>query len=99
MELGSGLALVAAGEVCDCLLLAVLEELEIVWREVGDVGAALVADGDAEVHQVDAAAEDRLLGRYGDGRKRDDSHRSETLHLIDPTTAGPFGPGIRRCDS
>ena len=52
---------VAAREVLERLLLAVLDDLEVVGGEIGEVLALLVDDGDAEGREVDPGAERRRL--------------------------------------
>ena len=57
-DLGRG---AVGGEVAQLLLLALFEDVEVVLRQAGHRGAALVDHGDAEVDDLDAAAEGRLL--------------------------------------
>ena len=49
-------------EGLDGLRLVVLDELEVVLGEIGDRVAAAIGDDDVDAHEVDAGAEDRLLG-------------------------------------
>ncbi len=51
---------VAVREVLDRLRLAVLDDLEVVLREIGDDIALLVGDGGGKGGEVDAGAEDGL---------------------------------------
>ena len=65
---GADSELIAAREEGDRLLLAFLDDLEVGRGEVGDVVAAPIGHGDAEVDEVDFRAERRLL--RGRGRSR-----------------------------
>ena len=58
----SAIGLALAGEVRDVLDGAVLEDLEVRLLETGDEPACAVEHGDAEHHDVCAAAEDLLRG-------------------------------------
>src|SRR4029078_6133173 len=70
-------------EVIERLLLAVLDDLEIVLRQVGDEIAFLVRDGCGKGREVDAASEGDLRpGRAGE-RKRDQREK-ESLRLLRP---------------
>ncbi len=65
----------------DRLLLAFLDDLEVVRREVGDVVAAPIGDGDAEVDEIDFRAERRLLCRDEPrGRDRQERKHAGTPH-------------------
>src|SRR5205814_9615745 len=69
----------------DRLLPAVFVDLEVVGLKIGDEVAFPVGDGDAEIHQVDAAAEDghllsagrRIGERGGQDRGREEGMRQE----------------------
>ena len=59
------------GELRDGLLVAVLEDLEVVLRQAGDQPVVVVGDGDRDFNGGDAASErlQRLcLRRYHEGR-------------------------------
>ena len=59
----SGIGLIAAREVLQRLLRAVLDDLEIVRGEIGDEVAPAIGHRDAGRHELRFGAERRLLGR------------------------------------
>jgi hypothetical protein len=76
---------VAGGEVLQGLLLAVLDDLEIVSREPRDGLSLFVDDHHTEVHEIDRRAEGRLLrlpGRHGSRQAHDDNGREYPLHPL-----------------
>ena len=61
MHLGTVLDVGAAREVFERLLLTVLDDLEVLGVQIGEVLALPVDDGDAEGGEVDPGAERRRL--------------------------------------
>ena len=74
---------IACSKITNRLLLAVLVDLEVVIREIGNERAFLVGDRHPDVHQLDARTKDRYLlgGRSGPGdRQRGGENDPGVLH-------------------
>src|SRR5205085_648133 len=87
VHLGTVLDVGAAREVLERLLLAVLDDLEVLGTQIRKVLALLVDDGDAEGGEIDGGAEGRRLSRdRGHTQREKCCHEHDECALLHRTS-------------